>query len=294
MSRHNAVLAPTKVHHGQREEKKEAATREKPKTAEKGRGPIKGGDFADCLDAKELDGALQCLGDHYISAFEFYYVRTGVKEPETLRKTIIQRARKHQWIIMPTHIRHHWTTALIEAKQESFDVTIYDSAPHPATANDLRKVFATLRLPAPRIVCHARQQRGSNECGLHTILIAIWKWKYSRTLKKRQDETLQIISLKPWRAILLADRKAPEDVTYFLNQAPDAAQIVGCPHKTPKAPPRPPEGGGKSKKSEEAIAISEDEDDAPSKRDEAQDAEVPITRADIEMDRWDQETKRAI
>jgi len=142
------------------------------KTAKLAIESVAGGDMHDCLSAAEIDRLVgPYLGGQYIHARMFYDARTATLDSDAAVTELGTRLARptNTWSIMPVHVRHHWATAVVT----NDTATIFDSAPSPITAKDFAKTFRRLGRPAPVIICHARQPRGSNQCGLHVVLVAI-------------------------------------------------------------------------------------------------------------------------
>lgn len=138
---------------------------------------VRGGDFHDCLSAADLDELLApVLGAAYVPAMTLYRVRTEQYAAELARRDIeraISRA-KHGLAIAPIHIRFHWTTGIFFRHEGGLGVSVLDSAPSPATARDIEALLKRLQVSFWEILCPAHQERGSNECGVHTIVNA-WR-----------------------------------------------------------------------------------------------------------------------
>ena len=115
---------------------------------------------------------------NYVPAALFYRVRT--EEHPSIRRDLgrdlvarrLSILERHSCAIMPVHVRYHWTTAVIRRVSGRLATVIYDSAQHPATAGDINFHFTRdLGLARPVIVAHAKQFRGSAECGLHVFFV---------------------------------------------------------------------------------------------------------------------------
>lgn len=109
------------------------------------------------------------------------------------------------WVFMPTHVRHHWVSSIItRAPNGHTRVSVFDSAPSPPTRRDIIKGFTNLGFDDVSIISHCRQPRGSNECGLHVVLLALRQAESMRTGSAPDYPTPSnvTISLHPWRAKL--------------------------------------------------------------------------------------------
>lgn len=133
-----------------------------------------GGDVHDCLSADELDALVAPhIPDHYISAYQLHGVRTKKRDASAVRRHIEQVTAKHGWAMAPFHVAHHWATALFTASPAGDLATlVLDSAPSRLTRPEFIGVIESMGLPPPRVQSHARQPRGSNECGVHVVWIA--------------------------------------------------------------------------------------------------------------------------
>eukprot|EP00760_Papus_ankaliazontas_P015965 PhM_4_TR16747/c1_g1_i1/m.79462 len=144
----------------------------------------------------------------YIPAIRFYNLRTARAESqhrlaEELRRDIDNVLQRHRAVLLPVHVRHHWTSAIIRREESTTSTTVYDSAPSPMTKRDILRYFRLLKLQPPKIVCVARQPRESNECGLHVVMFALWLNTYPATLPTTQTSP-PTVSLSFWRTRLQA------------------------------------------------------------------------------------------
>ena len=149
---------------------------------------------------QQIDRLLPLLGRHYISARTLYDVRTDVLSAD--QAATLFRARVHEcsWIVAPLHVRHHWVSAVFTNEARSMRCTIYDSAPSPITSSDYKRLFAQLHIPFS-VICHARQPRASNECGLHVVFIAInlfRTWTTASTIQTWTN-TSHVTHMACWR-----------------------------------------------------------------------------------------------
>jgi hypothetical protein len=215
---------------------------------------LRGGDFSNRLSDIDIDNALGHL-PNYIPSRRFYAFRAE-EDPKKreelrsqLRQLILQLLKKYEVMFMPVHVRDHWTTAYISATVEEDGIMelkpiVYDSAPSHATKRDLQSLFEELwignwrydqpnHLTAPEIICHSHQPSGSDECGLHPILIELLH-RYSKLPTKRNlnaDGTYYMISLDPWRRILQRFGSGPIPRSMdldieLLSAIPDLAHLV--------------------------------------------------------------------
>ena len=216
-----------------------ASTPTKPNgKSRRGLQEVKGGDFANCLSDRNIDTVLQqALGHNYIDAYQFFFM-CG-EGPNAARK-LGNRIRASlpnigDWLILPVHTRHHWATAVIRRVNDDVSAIIYDSAAAPCTRDDFIRYFGWMGIPLRRVVCHIRQPKNSNECGLHIILISIWvelsRDKLAKPLPTLNafHEPIPSLSLGPWRPILLAhNSKLTKEVTcHLLRSTPEVAQLMG-------------------------------------------------------------------
>ena len=109
---------------------------------------------------------------------------------------------------------------------------VYDSAQHPATARDINFHFTRdLGLERPTIVAHARQFRGSAECGLHVFLVGAcgaWAALGTRSLPQVQLTPPRHISLSTWRTLLADGRPLSRHLTALLaDTCTDFASLIG-------------------------------------------------------------------
>eukprot|EP00760_Papus_ankaliazontas_P016569 PhM_4_TR16809/c0_g2_i5/m.52216 len=93
---------------------------------------------------------------------------------DALHASITEKLTNSSNVLLPLHVRHHWTTAIVDLDQGSLRTRVYDSAPSPITKRDIIKVCSLMGLRNVSIICVARQPRGSNECGLHVLFFAMW------------------------------------------------------------------------------------------------------------------------
>ena len=106
---------------------------------------------------------------------------------------------------------------------------VYDSARHPATARDITShLTRDLGLARPEIVAHAKQFRGSAECGLHVFFVGAWAAYGTRPLPQAQLTPPRYVSLHLWRALLTECRPLTQHLTALLAAAcPDFASMIG-------------------------------------------------------------------
>eukprot|EP00760_Papus_ankaliazontas_P023758 PhM_4_TR2087/c4_g1_i2/m.91410 len=76
----------------------------------------------------------------------------------------------------------------------------------PPTQRDFSLQCRRLRPAAVNFTCHARQPRGSNECGLHVILISIIVAQTNRP--PQVHRTAHELTLAAWRTLLIAMNKS--------------------------------------------------------------------------------------
>ena len=172
---------------------------------------------------------------NYVPAALFYRVRR--EESPSVRRRLaedlvrrIRRAlRDHDYVVMPVHVRYHWTTAVIRYTGGRLSTVVYDSARHPATGRDIIYHFTRdLGLDPPAIVAHARQQRGSAECGLHVFLVGAWLAHGTRPLPLTQTSSPALICLQAWRGLLGGpDPLHLPLVSALMEACPMAAALTG-------------------------------------------------------------------
>lgn len=132
-----------------------------------------GAGFHDCLSAENLDAVLRpIIGEAYLDARVLYDVRTGAEEPEYVRKEIKRLLRRHKQVLAPLHVRFHWTMAVFCAEGTGIVATVLDSAPSDVTRADIGELLGRMRVRFC-ILTPGRQPRGSDECGVHTIVNAL-------------------------------------------------------------------------------------------------------------------------
>jgi hypothetical protein len=165
-----------------------------------------GGDVADCLSSVDLDRLMQpLLGEHWLPARTLHDVRTGRLAATIAAERICERVTRLSWLVAPIHTRHHWSTVVWSKQSETISAVVYDSAPSPITRRDFLALFARLRLTSPSIVCHARQPRSSNECGLNVVFIALMQWRHWRVHGEPaswSNAPTSTIDLAAWRHTL--------------------------------------------------------------------------------------------
>ena len=196
---------------------------------------ITGGGLEGELSNFDLDVRMLPSFPNYVEAVLFYEVRQ--EEDPAARGELAERlvARlhaildRHACAIMPVHVRYHWTTAVVRRVQGRLVTVVYDSARHPATARDINFHFTRdLGLGPPTIVAHAKQRRGSAECGLHVFLIGAWAAYGTRPLPQAQLAPPDYISLHGWRALLAGGQPLTRGLTTTLMGAcGDAAALIG-------------------------------------------------------------------
>jgi len=164
---------------------------------------VAAGDIHDCLTNIELDKYLSHLKP-YIPADRIYHARTSPDDRLALQLAadIECTVRKHGYAIYAVHVRHHWTTAISFLRNDSIHTNIYDSAKAVMTARDMKKIYSRMKMNLPTILAHAKQRRGSNECGLHVILIALWKTWSGNSLPTTNRRRAPEVSLAKWRNML--------------------------------------------------------------------------------------------
>lgn len=212
-------------------------TAEHGRTTERPSGRVtnpKGGDIADCLAAGDLDGLLgPLLGDMACRARLFYDVRLGNVSPANAIKELFRRSARG-WTFLPVHIRHHWTAGVVKREAGELTAVVFDSAPSPASEADILTVFRALIIRKVEVISPFKQARGSNECGLHLILVALLL--HENILEQAGGRQPQLVDLKPWRATLAGDLAA--------RRAPRLQDLVKVVPALEKILPLLPSGGG--------------------------------------------------
>eukprot|EP00744_Colponema_vietnamica_P009893 GILI01014031.1.p1 GENE.GILI01014031.1~~GILI01014031.1.p1 ORF type:complete len:765 (-),score=51.82 GILI01014031.1:78-2372(-) len=128
---------------------------------------VAGGDFFQCVDSNEIDAVFQAMGVNALSSMFGPIMREDMAEAEAL----LRRSLSDLPLVIPFNSSYHWICVLVK-KGVMF---VADSAPSPATVNDLNTLHALLQKVFNRKVTRenipvARQPYGSNECGVHLIL----------------------------------------------------------------------------------------------------------------------------
>lgn len=183
----------------------------------------------------DLDLRMAPAFPNYVPAALFYRVRT--EERPSIRRglardlvaRLLSILERHSCAIMPVHVRYHWTTAVVRRVAGRLTTVVYDSARHPATARDITSHFTRdLGLARPVIVAHAKQFRGSAECGLHVFFVGAWAAYGTRPLPQAQLTPPRYVSLHAWRALLTECRPLTQHLTALLAAAcPDFASMIG-------------------------------------------------------------------
>lgn len=165
-------------------------------------GGLCAGDIYQQLSALDIDQLLATLTSEHrrLPARWFYDVRTQQIDYDVAARDLAARIDNHGWQIVITHTRNHWATAFCGRNH----TVILDSAASPATARDYHRIFNRLRRPQPVVLSHARQPRGSDECGLHPVLLTLLQ---GNRIEREDDpyippESLSVLDLKPWRDVL--------------------------------------------------------------------------------------------
>ena len=193
---------------------------------------VKGGELTKEIAASELDACLQpLLNVHYVSALRYYTASTS-RDPlqaATFLRDMDTTALKHGWVLFPMIERRHWVTAVVSRVDRNKTHTIvYDSCPHPAVHDDIRAFYkragGAFKDACPPHVCHARQPRDSYDCGLHVILIALWRHLNLRPLLQpdEQEYPQPMVSLSEWRVVLKRTqcRLTPDAISHMINCIP--------------------------------------------------------------------------
>jgi hypothetical protein len=135
---------------------------------------VRGGDINACLSSIEIDNFCQ----PNIPSDLFFRLRNGEVDINTVRRTITNARQATggdtRQLLFIGHFRHHWVA--IEcifgdaaAEGAGDELRIYDSAPSPMVARDIRRLADDCGWPIPRFIPSPRQQRGTSECGLFAM-----------------------------------------------------------------------------------------------------------------------------
>ena len=217
---------------------------------------IQAGELHDCVSSAELDYFLEPIhGTRATTARLLYDVHNHLLAPTEATRTITTAVDSYGVCFVPAHTRHHWASACVTRGTDGkLHATIADSAPSPATARDFRKIFARIAVVVDEVRLVARQNRGSNECGLHLLAMAAYVAKHSALPPPRpRSKGSDTLSLNSWRRIL-ADRMAegkpmnlPEWIG-LINKTPYTNEffIIGAAETRKNTPI---EGAGKKKTS---------------------------------------------
>jgi hypothetical protein len=134
-----------------------------------------GGGYFDCLSSDEIDRVVAPLiGQEYISALEFFMVRTGRKLAAPLRERILKSLKAGRRVFAPVHVRFHWTLAVFDMIDAEVIVHVFDSAPSEVTRGDIVALLRHCGFDEPFFVPCGKQPRDSVECGIHVVLNA-WR-----------------------------------------------------------------------------------------------------------------------
>jgi len=164
---------------------------------------IFGGDVRSLLSATDLDRLLApALGEQYVPAVTTYDVRIGRASASGVAAALRRRLERAPWILMPVHVRHHWTTAIIQRRGVGYAVNVYDSAPTASTRKEILALLTRLGFPGCNVVCHARQETGTNECGLHVVLVGANLMPVASSAPPPLPQSGLTVSLAPWRDYL--------------------------------------------------------------------------------------------
>lgn len=177
------------------------------------RATVKAGDFQDCLDNNELQSTLsRILGDKMTDVLLFYDVRKQLVNPSDARQEIQKIVDEHAFSAVVTHTHNHWAIGVVtrQAAEKELQVTVYDSAASPITARVYAKIFGDMEITDVKVVKHAGQ--GRNECGLHTMLIALLLDAWGPGLigrLKNAEKGSTALELEAWRQhVERAEREA--------------------------------------------------------------------------------------
>ena len=139
-------------------------------------GDVRGGDLANSLSAREIDGV---LGDKLaLPCDTFFLLERGEITSDDVRRRVRLALdagtplEPRVWFII--HVRQHWVLA--EASRTSLSghtLTIFDSARSPCVQRDIYKMAVALGWPRPLFPAVNQQQRGSLQCGIFAIAFCL-------------------------------------------------------------------------------------------------------------------------
>jgi hypothetical protein len=181
--------------------------------------PVTAGDFDNLISDQEIDYFTSAaLGERTFPARRFYEfqkceIQGDLSTRAVFRSEIEEKLNGLGWISFPVWTRHHWATAMMVRQDGMTQITVYDSAAHPMTANDYKKRFKALgfHLEVVNTVQHAKQPPQSNECGLHPILLALLMKEAGGP--QTWEQTAEVLDLSKWRTTLskhFVERSQPE------------------------------------------------------------------------------------
>ena len=191
------------------------------------RREVTGGNILCCLSNVDIDRVVGKFNARYIEAIAFFDARTAPPDsptPRQLRKRLEQVVGKFGRAVLPVHIRHHWTAAIIipSTSGDNLAALVVDSAPSLLTAMDIRKGFGLLGITEIDIGCHGRQPYGSDECGLFTILTVLRDQVHFDGIM-HEGQTTAEMSLAGWRKIMA-------DPAFVVRSTADVRTLVdACP-----------------------------------------------------------------
>jgi hypothetical protein len=110
----------------------------------------------------------------------FYDVRMNRRHPRDLRDELLRRLADQRpadgarpWLLVPLHVRSHWTTAVLTASDSRLLATVIDSAPALATRNDIAHLARRVEITVRAVATPIQQPHGSNDCGVHVVMYGI-------------------------------------------------------------------------------------------------------------------------
>jgi hypothetical protein len=200
---------------------------------------VKGGDYDDCLTADDIERmiapAVPPRGR--LSAMDLYLVRVGDKAPQVVRNNIWRKLEAGATCVLaPLHVRYHWTLAVFTKLGPDLQAIVWDSAPSNVTAEDIHTLLRKVGVRYVHIKCAGRQPRGSNECGVHTVVNA-WRVFY----RAGPHETEGEVSVEHLRRPFAQWAAHPADVSKHARRIvkdPSLGKESGPSGGAPRRPPQ--------------------------------------------------------
>jgi len=140
-----------------------------------------------------------------------YRVRTERVSASAVEAHIRKMLKKVEAIIAPLHIRHHWTLAIFSSRDDRLRARVYDSAPSPVTRRDINGTLCRLHT-AVEFEKVPKQPRGSNECGVHTVVHAWRQFFGLGSLELGAEESLPLSRFRADIREIAESQSTPETV----------------------------------------------------------------------------------